>query len=87
MFCSELCACKVAKYLAILECLVRENNTVLSSDTITGASVPHIVPVSTSGNETVMIPLGMIVKIRLHVDFGIGGKSFVATFPNMFEKD
>ena len=60
VFCSELCSCKVAKYHAIVVCLVRDNNTVLSSDTITGASVPHIVPVSSSVNETVVIPLGMI---------------------------
>lgn len=86
-FCSELCSCKVAKYHAIVECLVRDNNTVLSSDTITGASVSHIVPVSSSVNETVVIPLGMIAKIFSHVDFGTGGKSFVASFPNMFEKD
>lgn len=51
---------KVAKFHAIVVCLVRDNNTVLSSDTITGASVPHIVPVSSSVNETVVIPLGMI---------------------------
>ena len=66
---------------------MRDNNTVLSSDTITSASVPHIVPVSSSFNETVVTPLGMIVQICLHVDFGIGGKRFVATLPNMFEKD
>lgn len=87
VFCSELCSCKVASYHAIVECLARDNNTVLSSDTITGASAPHIVPVLSSVNETVVIPLEMIVKICLQIDFGIDGKHFVVTFPNMFEKD
>lgn len=86
VFCSANCPCKVASYHAIIECLVRDNNTVLSSDTITGASVPHIVPVSSTG-ETVLIPLERIVQICVHIDCGSVGKIFVATFPNLFEKD
>ena len=86
VFCSEICPCKVPIYRALIEHLVRDNNTVLTSDTITGASVPHIVPVS-STNEAVVIPLEMIGQICVHIDCGSDGKSFVATFPNMFEKD
>lgn len=86
VFCSEICPCKVPIYRAIVEHLVRDNNTVLSTDTITGASAPHIVPVS-STNEAVVIPLEMIAQICFHIDCGSDGKSFVATFPNMFEKD
>ena len=86
VFCSEICPCKVPIYRAVIEHLMRDNNTVLSSDTITGASVPHIVPVS-STNEAVVIPLEMIAQICVHIDCGSDGKSFVATFPNMFEKD
>ena len=87
MFCSELCSSKVAIYHAVVECLLRDNNTVLLSDTITGASMSQIVLVSPSVNENMVIPLGMIANICFHVDFGIGGKSFAATFPNMFKKD
>lgn len=87
VFCSDECPCKVATYRAIINSLIRDPNTVLSSDNITGASVPHIVPVSASANEIVAIPLQMISKICVHVDCGTNGISFVATFPNMFEKD
>lgn len=57
----------------------------LSTDTITGASVPNIVPVSASANEIVVIPLEIIGKTCVHVDCGIDGVSFVANFPNMFD--
>lgn len=87
VFCSDEYPCKVATYRAIINSLIRDPNTVLSSDNITGASVPHIVPVSASANEIVAIPLQMISKICVHVDCGTNGISFVATFPNMFEKD
>ena len=86
VFCAERCLCKIATYRAIVHRLVR-NPLMLSTDTITGASVPHIVPVSASANEIVVIPLEIIGKTCVHVHCGIDGVSFVANFPNMFKKD
>ena len=86
VFCSDVCPCKVPHCCAIIEHLLRDNGTVLSTDAITGASAPHIVPVLSTG-ETVVIPLDIIVQVCVHIDCGSDGKSFVATFPNMFEKD
>lgn len=86
-FCLEFCFCKVVKYYVIVECLVRDNNIVFLFDIIIGVLVLYIVFVLFFVNEIVVILLGMIVKIFSYVDFGIGGKSFVVSFLNMFEKD
>ena len=87
VFCSNLCTCKFASYLALVECFVIDNNTVLSTDTVTGAVASHIIPLLSEVNETVVIPLDKIVNICVYIDHSNDGKSFAITFPNVFEKD
>ena len=52
VFCSDMCPCKVPHCRAIIEHLFRDNGTVLSTDAITGASAPHIVPVLSTSDTT-----------------------------------
>ena len=87
VFCPALCICKFPVYHALVECLVIDRKTVLSTDTITGAAVPHIVPLLSKTSGIVVVPLDKIVNICVYIDHGIDGKRFAVTFPNMFEKD
>lgn len=88
VFCSESCSCKKPVYRAIVKALEKEPNTVLSTDNITGATVSHIVPVRLCADQVFAIPLQMIDNVCVYINCNLpDGITFVASFPNTFEKD
>lgn len=85
-FCSDTCKCKTPKYYALIIVLER-SDLVITDDPYTGATVPHLVPVTRSDNCITAIPVENILQLCFRIDCGHDIPSFLGFFPNQYEKD
>lgn len=86
-FCSENCKCKTPKYYALICNVLERSDLVIADDPYTGATVPHLVPVTRSDNCITAIPVENILQLCFHIDCGHDIPSFLGFFPNQYEKD
>ena len=85
-FCSDTCKCETPKYYALIIVLER-SDLVIADDPYTGATVPHLVPVTRSDNCITAIPVENILQLCFRIDCGHDIPSFLGFFPNQYEKD
>ncbi|XP_070174358.1 uncharacterized protein [Littorina saxatilis] len=84
--CSHMCLCKKAKFIAVVRPCVELKDVLLSLDCVTGAKVPHLVPVSLQ--DLSKVQLVNIVEIVELCIFTQGEQcSFVTQRPNGYEKE
>ena len=84
VFCGQSCECKLPVYVAVIN-LFELSNIQLAHDNVTGATVPHIIPIKKETNGLTAVQVSEIiqlcVRISCHDDI-----NFVCLFPNRFEK-
>ena len=87
IFCMESsqCVCRIPHYFAVSH-LLEKAQIKLSSDTITHATVGHIVPVNRN-KVTVAVPLTTISSACVFISYGGSNVDFVCQVPNQIERE
>ena len=85
-FCVEGCACRLPKYVAMVEELKQHSLSMFSEDAMINCTVPHIIPVSVADCKLKPIFLTDITKLCIFLHCG-NDAAFVGLFPNTIEKD
>lgn len=87
-FCHRGCVCRKPVYVAVGVCLSRDEDTVLSKDQFTHATVNHIVPLKREATEKVIVfSILDIQELCVEVDCGKENVFFVCLLPNRYERD
>ena len=85
--CDRDCSCKKIDYSVIIDVKNTQGTVRLSSDAVTGVTVPHTIPVSKNCN---VIDVCQVEKIKeMCITISIPGQpaGFIMRFPDFHEKD
>lgn len=84
VFCGQTCDCKLPVYVAVIN-LLELSNIQLAHDDVTGATVPHIIPIKKETNGLTAVQVSEIVQLCVRISCQ-SDINFVCLFPNRFEK-
>lgn len=84
VFCGHSCECKLPVYVAVIN-LFELSSIQLAHDDVTGATVPHIIPIKKETNGLTAVQVSEIIQLCVRISCQ-DDINFVCLFPNRFEK-